>query len=38
MEQWRKECNARALKILEFLIEGKLHTEVFLRCVSVQVL
>lgn len=34
MEQWRKECNARALKILEFLIEGKLHTEVFLRCLK----
>ncbi|XP_066157009.1 RNA polymerase II subunit B1 CTD phosphatase Rpap2 isoform X2 [Euwallacea fornicatus] len=30
--QLKKECDARAIKIVEFSIEGKLRSEVFTRC------
>lgn len=32
--QVKKECDSRAMKIVEFLIEGKLRPEIFMRCVS----
>lgn len=32
--QLKKECDTRAMKIVEFSIEGKLRPEVFTRCVS----
>ncbi|KAB0797600.1 hypothetical protein PPYR_08593 [Photinus pyralis] len=30
----KKECESRAMKLLEFLIEGKVRSEVFLRCIN----
>lgn len=34
MIQRKKECDTKALRIVEFLIEGKLRKEAFLPCVS----
>lgn len=35
--QRKKECEARAMKIVEFLIEGKLRKEAFFECVRTSV-
>ncbi|KAF5273308.1 hypothetical protein FQR65_LT04730 [Abscondita terminalis] len=32
--QKKKECETRAMKTLEFLIEGKIRAEVFFRCIN----
>lgn len=30
----KKECEGRAMKLLQFLVEGKIRSEVFLRCIN----